>query len=148
MFRQTTSAHKINGKKSNHQVVCSPEAARLSVKRSYRLEIWHAHRQHWCGDACQISDDRATQNTPDSKVHGANMGPTWVLSAPAGPHVCPMNLGIRDIYRSFEILRDLMAFRTINVIKYLTLTFCLLQVSVTTGTCGEWWARIGVWIQW
>ena len=29
---------------------------------------------------------------PDSKVHGANMGPTWVLSAPDGPHVCPMNL--------------------------------------------------------
>ena len=24
---------------------------------------------------------------PDSKVHGANMGPTWVLSAPDGPHV-------------------------------------------------------------
>ena len=34
--------------------------------------------------------------TPDSKVHGANMGPTWVLSAPDGPHVGPMNLAIRD----------------------------------------------------
>ena len=33
--------------------------------------------------------------TPDSKVHGANMGPTWVLSAPDGPHVGPMNLAIR-----------------------------------------------------
>ena len=32
---------------------------------------------------------------PDSKVHGANMGPTWVLSAPDGPHVGPMNLTIR-----------------------------------------------------
>ena len=31
---------------------------------------------------------------PDSKVHGANMGPTWVLSAPDGPHVSPMNLSI------------------------------------------------------
>ena len=30
--------------------------------------------------------------SPDSKVHGANMGPTWVLSAPDGPHVGPMNL--------------------------------------------------------
>ena len=28
--------------------------------------------------------------------HGANMGPTWVLSAPDGPHVGPMNLAIRD----------------------------------------------------
>ena len=34
-------------------------------------------------------------NTPDSKVHGANMGPTWVLSAPDGHHVGPMNLAIR-----------------------------------------------------
>ena len=32
---------------------------------------------------------------PDSKVHGANMGPTWVLSAPDGPHVGHMNLAIR-----------------------------------------------------
>ena len=32
---------------------------------------------------------------PDSKVHGANMGPTWVLSAPDGPHVGPINLTIR-----------------------------------------------------
>ena len=34
-------------------------------------------------------------NVPDSKVHGATMGPTWVLSARDGPHVDPMNLAIR-----------------------------------------------------
>ena len=34
--------------------------------------------------------------TPDSKVHGDNMRPSWVLSAPDGPHVGPMNLAIRD----------------------------------------------------
>ena len=33
---------------------------------------------------------------PDGKVHGAIMGPTWVLSAPDGPHVGPMNLAIRE----------------------------------------------------
>ena len=33
----------------------------------------------------------------DSNVHGANMGPTWVLSAPDGSHVGPMNLAIRGI---------------------------------------------------
>ena len=32
---------------------------------------------------------------PDSNVHGANMRPIWVLSAPDGPHVGPMNLAIR-----------------------------------------------------
>ena len=31
----------------------------------------------------------------DSKVHGANMGPTWVLLAPDGPHVGPMNFAIK-----------------------------------------------------
>ena len=36
-----------------------------------------------------------TDTSPDSKVHGANMGPTWLLSAPDGPHVGPMNLAIR-----------------------------------------------------
>ena len=34
--------------------------------------------------------------SPDSKVHGANMGPTWVLSAPDGPNVGPMNLAILE----------------------------------------------------
>ena len=32
---------------------------------------------------------------PDSKVHGAKMGPAWVLSAPDGSHVGPMALAIR-----------------------------------------------------
>ena len=32
---------------------------------------------------------------PDSKDHEANMGPTWVLSAPGGPHAGPTNLAIR-----------------------------------------------------
>ena len=31
---------------------------------------------------------------PDSKVHEANMGPTWVLLDPDGLHVGPMNLAI------------------------------------------------------
>ena len=33
---------------------------------------------------------------PESKVHGANMGPTWVLSAPDEPHVGPMNIAIME----------------------------------------------------
>ena len=33
--------------------------------------------------------------TQIAKVHGANMGPTWDLSAPDGPHVGPMNLAVR-----------------------------------------------------
>ena len=29
---------------------------------------------------------------PDSKGHGANMGPTWGRQDPGGPHVGPVNL--------------------------------------------------------
>ena len=35
------------------------------------------------------------QVSPDTKVHGADMGPTWVLSAPDGPHDGPVNLSFR-----------------------------------------------------
>ena len=34
---------------------------------------------------------------PDSKVHGANMGPIWGRQDPGGPHVGHMNLAIWDI---------------------------------------------------
>ena len=33
-------------------------------------------------------------NSPDSKVHGANMGPIWGRQGPGGPHVGPMNFVI------------------------------------------------------
>ena len=42
------------------------------------------------------NNTNANPDNIDSKVHGANMGPTWVLSAPDGPHVGPMNLAIRE----------------------------------------------------
>ena len=57
---------------------------------------------HWCvigdGFANKSIVIRGSQLliNPDSKVYGANMGPTWVLSAPDGPHVGPMNLAIRE----------------------------------------------------
>ena len=34
------------------------------------------------------------QQHPDSKVHGANMGPIWDRQDPGGPHVSPMNFAI------------------------------------------------------
>ena len=42
---------------------------------------------------------------PDNKVHGVNMGPTWVLAASDGPHIGPMNLAIRAAWW-FERERD------------------------------------------
>ena len=37
------------------------------------------------------------QNTPHSKVHGANMGPIWGGHDQGGPHVGPMNFAIWDV---------------------------------------------------
>ena len=40
---------------------------------------------------------------PDSKVHGANMGPTTVQSAPDGPHIGPMSLAIGDSLPGWDV---------------------------------------------
>ena len=46
---------------------------------------------------CQLTSP-ITFRIPDNKVHGAIMGPTWLMSAPDGPHVGPTNLDIRDYF--------------------------------------------------
>ena len=66
-------------------------------------------------------------NNPDSKVHGANIRPTWVLLAPDGPHVGPMNLAIREsiilthmAYPGASYLHWLM----LSLIDMMTLLWC------------------------
>ena len=63
--------------------VCNSFQGRMSVAFFYGCPIIKLHTLFQCNDFS------------DSKVHGANMGPTWVLSAPDGPHVGPMSLAIR-----------------------------------------------------
>ena len=48
------------------------------------------HRSHQRG--------RSNIQLPDSKVHVANMGPTWAPPAPGGPHGGPINFAIRESY--------------------------------------------------
>ena len=55
------------------------------------------------------------KNNPDSQVCVAHMRPTWVLSAPGGPHVGPTNVAIRDIFQ------DKLNFKTLLESKPLTL---------------------------
>ena len=50
---------------------------------------------------------------PDSKVHGANIGPTWVLSAPDGPHSGPMNLAIRGYMETCVSSQNVQPTKTI-----------------------------------
>ena len=65
-------------------------------------------------------------NDSDNKVHGANMGPTWVLSAPDGPHVGPMNLAIKGNYMwcTPTIHTGRLLFRLHT--HHLTLTFIII----------------------
>ena len=43
-----------------------------------------------------MSEFDTVETNPDSKVHGANIVPSWVLSAPDGPHIGFMNLALRE----------------------------------------------------
>ena len=45
--------------------------------------------------------------TPDSKVHGVNMGPIWVRQDPGGPHVGPMDFAILDITENGKDIRKI-----------------------------------------
>ena len=54
---------------------------------------------------------------PDSKVRGANMGPTWVLSAPVGPHIGLMNLAIRAVVALLALCENTYALADHGVSK-------------------------------
>ena len=41
---------------------------------------------------------------PDSKVHVANMGPSWCRQDPGGPHVGPTNLAIWDNHDNYLVV--------------------------------------------
>ena len=73
---------------------------------------------------------------PYSKIHGANMGPTWVLSAPDGPHVGPMNLAIRVLIS----VPHWVGITTLYVCKVLNQELGISQMSLIARfmgpTCG------------
>ena len=58
------------------------------------LTIWSVHNfaHVMTAELSSRVQNHVRQVTPDSKVHGANMGPTWVLSAPDGPMLAPWTL--------------------------------------------------------
>ena len=44
---------------------------------------------------------------PDSKVHGAYMGPIWGRQDPGGPHVGPMNIAIWNDTCSYSKFQEI-----------------------------------------
>ena len=69
---------------------------------------------------------------PDSKIHGTNMGSTWVLSAPDGPHVGPMNRAIRYVLSGpFFFLWGVLFFLN----QYIFIIYGWLSMSMIRITC-------------
>ena len=77
-----------------------------SVVYVYYLPIECDLARTWTESGSSLS-----RNRPDSKFHGANMGPIWDRQDPGGPHVGPMNFaiwGTCDLSRAalFEIYHE------------------------------------------
>ena len=82
---------------------------------------------------------RLLHHNPDSKVHGANMGPTWVLSAPDGPHVGPMNLAIREDIDSTKYWERKNHHGNINPIPTLLSVICSTKYAYPISFFVESW---------
>ena len=63
---------------------------------------------------------------PGSTVHGANMRPTWVLSAQDGPHAAPMNLAIKDTYDGMDCRVSCAMFHSSSL---LSLSYVWLRIK-------------------
>ena len=74
---------------------------------------------------------------PDSKIHGANMGPTWVLSALGGPHVGPINLDIRVTNEGNQLTKPHHNASLTRVAGVITVFLCVKAVARFTVTPPE-----------
>ena len=70
---------------------------------SDRCLVCDRHRRHnyirSVGDKLSGNLNLIFITIPDSKVHGANMGPNWGRQEPGGPRVGPMNFVIWAVYK-------------------------------------------------
>ena len=60
--------------------------------------------------------DSKDSTNPDSKLHGADMGPIWVRQGPGGPHVGPINFAFWEVC---IMLQSLIVSATILWLKLL-----------------------------
>ena len=62
-------------------------------------DLIHIYWDYFIGTGAIIESragDSVLTNTPDSKIHGTNLGPIWGRQDPGGPHIGAMNLAIWD----------------------------------------------------
>ena len=70
----------------------SEKSQKMTTKLCILIGMYCLIRGMYCMD---IFD-----NVPDSKVHGANMGPIWGRQDPGGPHVGPVNFAIWGVWHA------------------------------------------------
>ena len=59
---------------------------------------------------------------PDSKIHGANLGPIWGRKDPGGAHVGPMNFAIWVVYHQLsECIKNPFTFVMLSHIIFIIL---------------------------
>ena len=76
------------------------------------------------------------RNIPDSKVHGAYMGPTWGRQDPGGSHVGPMSLAYLVCY---TIVNQPVFTKKIQTCTwYFENTTWLLIINSRDHVCGRW----------
>ena len=86
-------SHELHGIIYHLHVHCYCLINRFSVENRENIESLH---DTWQGSTSQGWNHASDRNkAPGSKVHEANMGPTWGLQYPGGSHVGLMNLAIR-----------------------------------------------------
>ena len=73
----------------------------------YNIGTWMILRKY-IQFAVQPINELCSRSCPDSKIHGANMGPIWGRQDPGGPHVGPMNftlwVSVRNPLVSFSFI--------------------------------------------
>ena len=75
---------------------------------------------------------------PDSKVHGANMGPTWGRQDPGGPHVGPMNFAIWFGFHGFHRVAQFIKIVQISLTLYISLWMDDTTLVVYTSHISLW----------
>ena len=63
--------------------------------RKHNTVLWYISQSHlitkWC-----VRTSATYSSNPDSKIHGAYMGPTWGRQDQGVPYIGPMNLAIKE----------------------------------------------------
>ena len=83
---------------------------------------------------------------PDNKVHGANMGPSSVLSSADGPHVGPMNLTIWGVLDYFPAWCSTLHYGQVFIATRCTINVpCAILIQLAGVKVDRWQVGIRWW---